>query len=60
MYQDNKQHEQTTIKYLKGSKKIFNTIFIKDNKIKGKSYRSVILGWKRKEDEEKINALDML
>ena len=62
LYQENKQYEQTKLKCLKESlEKIFNTNFIEDKKIKGKKYRSVILGWKRKEEEEEeINPLDRL
>ena len=61
LYRDNKQYKQTKLKFSKESlDKTFNTNFIEDKKIKGKIYRSVILGWKRKEDEGEINALDML
>ena len=64
-YQNNKQYEQTKLKTLKESlEKILNTNFIEDKKIKGKKYRSVILGWKQKheeeEEEDEINPLDRL
>ena len=63
-YQSNKQYEQTKLKSLKESlEKIFNTNFIEDKKIKGKKYRSVIMGWKKRSDDEEkeeINALDRL
>jgi len=50
-YQNNKQYEQTKLKNLKESlEKIFNTNFIEDKKIKGRKYRSVILGWKLKRE----------
>ena len=61
LYQNNKQYEQSKLKSLKESlEKIFNTNFIEDKKIKGKKYRSVIFGWKLKdeEDEDEINPLD--
>ena len=65
LYQNNKQYDQTKLKTLKESlEKIFNTNFIEDKKIKGKKYRSVILGWKQKheeeEEEDEINPLDRL
>jgi hypothetical protein len=63
LYQNNKQYEQNKLKSLKESlEKIFNTNFIEDKKIKGKKYRSVILGWKLKDDDddEEINPLDRL
>jgi DNA polymerase elongation subunit (family B) len=42
-----KEYEQTKLKTLKESlEKVFNANFIDDKKIKGKKYRSVILGWK--------------
>jgi P4 family phage/plasmid primase-like protien len=48
IYQAKKdEYEQSKLKTLKESlEKIFNTNFIEDKKIKGKKYRSVILGWK--------------
>ena len=53
-YQNNKQYEQSKLKTLKESlEKIFNTNFIENRKIGKMKYRSVILGWKRKgEDDE--------
>ena len=56
----NKQNYKTLKESLE---KIFNTNFIEDKKIKGKKYRSVILGWKQKneeEEEDEINPLDRL
>ena len=48
IYQGKKdEYDQAKLKTLKESlEKIFNTNFIEDKKIKGKKYRSVILGWK--------------
>jgi len=55
-YQNNKQYEQTKLKTLKESlEKIFNTNFIEEKKIKGKKYRSVILGWRRKLDDSETD-----
>ena len=37
---------------------MFNTNFIEEKKIKGKKYRSVVMGWRMKndyEDDEKTN-----
>ena len=53
---------QKKIKTLKESlEKIFNTNFIEDKKIKGKKYRSVILGWKilNCDDDDDTTNLDL-
>jgi P4 family phage/plasmid primase-like protien len=54
-YQNNREYEQTKLKTLKESlEKIFNTNFIEEKKIKGRKYKSVILGWKIKCDDIEI------
>ena len=59
IYQTNKEYEQSKLKCLKESlEKMFNTNFIEEKKIKGKKYRSVVMGWRMKndyEDDEKTN-----
>ena len=55
LYQNNREYEQTKLKTLKESlEKIFNTNFIEEKKIKGRKYKSVILGWKIKCDDIEI------
>ena len=65
LYQSKKdEYEQSKLKTLKESlEKTLNNNFIEDKKIKGKKYRSVILGWKIinhfDEDEDDKTSLDI-
>jgi hypothetical protein len=63
IYQGKKdEYDQAKLKTLKESlEKIFNTNFIEDKKIKGKKYRSVILGWKilNCDDDDDTTNLDL-
>ena len=65
LYQSKKdEYEQSKLKTLKESlEKTLNSKFIEGNKIKGKKYRSVILGWKIinpfDDDEDDKSALDI-
>lgn len=65
LYQSKKdEYEQSKLKTLKESlEKTLNNNFIEDKKIKGKKYRSVILGWKIinhfDDDEDDKTSLDI-